>query len=282
MEVLYQSSIKERVYRVATLKDDIFIRSGEGAINVYRHNNVTAVAKDVIPLPGLFAVDMAGCVFSNCVYVLCKDRKRKHSLSILRITKDEEHRFMVSPFVTACGSGNVRESLLTRLSVAANGNLVLMWDQQEPNAVVNIQVYRADGSLQQTTMLNSVVCGFGNGVNDVLHKSNGSLVLVSVNDQRKTQLTEITLGAHIVRRYQSTLIGEDVVVNVVDVYDRILISEKPDRFELLDSEFNILPFIGDQFRSFDLLHCNIEKNEAVGVYAEDCENILTVFRFTEE
>ena len=90
---------------------------------------------------------------------------------------------------------------------------------------------------------------------------------------------------NVVRRYQSALSGE-IGVNFVDIYGRILISNWHSRFELLDSEFNLLDFTGLQPREGQIfrpskLHFNSERNEILCTYSNLFHTTfgLAIFRF---
>src|SRR5688572_2673585 len=87
---------------MTAMKDEIFLLcrpNGDGyVVNVYDCNNMAEV-KDVIPLPGIRPKDIAACSVSNCVYVQVVGAESEPD-SILRITKAEEHQFVISPWIT--------------------------------------------------------------------------------------------------------------------------------------------------------------------------------------
>lgn len=97
---------------VTTLKDEIFQLcdltfdeaspamsmqdpSVDYVIAVYNRMNVEEM-KCVIPLQGILPDDIAGCSLSDCIYVLTENLQCQ---SILRITKDEENQFKMSPWI---------------------------------------------------------------------------------------------------------------------------------------------------------------------------------------
>src|SRR5688572_27002008 len=89
LEILHHHSFRLKVYKLTTLKDEIFLFCSSldrvcFMINVYDRNNMAEV-KDVIPLSRMWPIDMAACSVSNCVYILDRDR---YCPSIFRITKD--------------------------------------------------------------------------------------------------------------------------------------------------------------------------------------------------
>ena len=59
----------------------------------------------------------------------------------------------------------------------------------------------------------------------------------------KRRLTEIDMTGRIIRQYESSLC-EISSVKCADVHGRILICDRHNRMELLDSEFNLLDFTG--------------------------------------
>ena len=119
LEILQQSPIQLEVIQVTTMKDEIFMlckQHGQDNIVVYDRNNMADV-KDVIELPGISPVEIAGCSASNCVYVL---NEESHCHSVLRITKEEEHQFNISPWIS-----DLRLPI-SSISVSSNGNLVIL------------------------------------------------------------------------------------------------------------------------------------------------------------
>ena len=81
---------------------------------------------------------------------------------------------------------------------------------------------------------------------------------------------EIDTFGSVVRRYQSALAAE-TSVNFADIYGRILITNWQCRFELLDSELNLLDFTGLQPHEGQIfiprkLHFNSERNEIMCLY----------------
>ena len=91
-------------------------------------------------------------------------------------------------------------------------------------------------------------------VDRVIQKSNGNLVLASINGDRcERVLTEIDTDGKIQRQYISS-IGNRSSVNSADMYGRIMI-HKPltGEIELLDSELNPLDFAGLQQEQSELL-----------------------------
>src|SRR5688572_7033941 len=101
-----------------------------------------AEVKDVIPLKGILTMDIyiAACIVSNCVYVLGFGQNADcHCLSVLRITKDEEHQFrIISPWISG-----LRLSF-SNLSVSATSKLILLSGQQGQNLPV-LSIYNANG-----------------------------------------------------------------------------------------------------------------------------------------
>ena len=73
MKFLHESPIQSGIRAVTTLKDEMFMLYRQDdrdyVMNVYNHNNVAEVIKDVVPLRETEMVCMAACNVSNCVYV---------------------------------------------------------------------------------------------------------------------------------------------------------------------------------------------------------------------
>src|SRR6218665_2923522 len=189
-EILLQSTIPLYVWRVVTMKDELFmlcrIKHQECFINVYDCNNMLDV-KDVIPLVGIHPVDMAACNVSNCLYVL---RKETHCHSVLRIMRNEEQQFNVFPLIT-----DLSLSLSdVRLFVSVNGSILILSPQIIPNPSA-VSVYDARGLLQREIMSHDKL-GF-TGIFSVVENSNGNLVLATfcIANGFVTELKEIdTIG----------------------------------------------------------------------------------------
>lgn len=95
---MFTTKIRHRVF--AAMKDEMFMlcrpQDQDFAINIHDRNNLAEV-KDIIPLPGISPFDIAACALSDCVYVLTEESK---CCSVLRITKDEERKFSISPWIS--------------------------------------------------------------------------------------------------------------------------------------------------------------------------------------
>ena len=241
---------------------------GREVVNVYDRNNMAEV-KDIIALPEqLLPVDIEGCNVSNCVYVLCL---KSINPSVLRITKDGEHQFNITPWIS-----DVRPGIST-ISVLPNGHLSV------PNGhdPVVVSIYDANGSLMSSQDIYGLEF-----VDRVFHKSNGNLVVASLHgDNYKRALTEIDTDGKIQRQYISSL-GAASSVSIADTYGRIVITEQLTGIELLDAELNPLGFARrylGQSLNLDELHYNSERNEVMSVCCADFHStFLTTFRFTEE
>lgn len=289
LEMLYQSPIqlqmfttKMRPHVFAAMKDEMFMlcrpQDQDFAINIHDRNNVAEV-KDVIPLPGISPFDIAACAVSNCVYVLTEESKCH---SVLRITKDEEHKFSISPWIS-----DLRQSCnLPKICVSANGSLLVLTQQDKPSPAV-VSIYTAYGSLQHEIKLSyptvNVRIAYG-----VIPKSNGNIVLASNLDyDLRMDLTELDTSGSAVRRYKSSFRWCSGI-GFADIHERILIA-CGDRYELLDSEFNLLDFTDprqpDNKSDYTTkLHYNGDRNEVsrMRLLLPNHTRTLTVFRFIEE
>jgi len=171
------------------------------------------------------------------------------------------------------------------LSVAANGSLFLSWQKRKELRAV-ISVYDANGYLLYETSLSSDVYS---AFYKIIPKSNGSFVMVSSNDYSRTKLTEIDMYGAILRQYQSSLFVGNAVCPA-DKNGRIVLIRDTHRFELLDSEFNLLainnpPLPEDQFASCGNTHYSREGNDVTTVVDVDDDDdclygVLTIFHFT--
>src|SRR5688572_12557060 len=115
--------------KLTTMRDEVFmIFQGGSRLNVYDRNNMVE-AKDVIPLPNRYLLDMVACSVSNCVYIL---NLATDGPSIIRITKDDD-QFKVSVWIT-----NLRPPHhgLGPISVSANGSLIILSREESPESTV--------------------------------------------------------------------------------------------------------------------------------------------------
>lgn len=279
MESLHRSPISTFVSGVISLKDEIFMLCQAGAydssVSVYNRNN-TAQVKDVIPLPKTSPVKMASCGVSNCVYVL--DSKISDYISVLRIRKNDQHRFKVSPFI-------VHERQPDPImSVTPDGRVILS-SQKHWGDSAEMSVYDTSGSFQRAVKFNSEIIP---RFSDIIATSYGTFVLVPHKRNRfeEKKLTEIDKDGVIVRQSQLS-IGERSVVCCAGISGQIGVFTAYARrgFALLDSEFNPTycsgphpddgPFVLPCDMSF-----NSERNEVVGIYRGWLGNrFLIIFRF---
>ena len=157
---------------MTTNKDEIFMLCSDQGdpdriIYVYDRNNMAQV-KDVIQLPRRNAKAIAACSVSNCLYVLYMDNP---GITMLRITKDEEHQFNISPWISDHKLSDAN------ISVTANGSLIIASNLQRGRPVL-VSIYNADGFLQRKIKLLPDINGF-EYVDSVIQKSDGNLVVVS-------------------------------------------------------------------------------------------------------
>ena len=273
---------------MVTMKDEVYVhyKSWEyprGAINVYDCNNLTEV-KDIIPLPKIFEDCMEACNESNCVYIL--HRTAVTYIRVLRIARDDNHQFNVTPFISKVWMPNTNPTL----SVTAAGRLIFSRRQKHKRPVISF--YNANGSLHREMKLHSHIPSC---FSRIIPRPNGNLVLVSTNDQKQTVLTEIDMDATIIRQYLSSL--DPVTVCKTGMYGGMLLVDRNNRIELLDSEFNVLDATSPQLQLRKLthnpsrLHFNCERNELAAVvfdipthrmYMEIGGQHVAIFRFTEE
>lgn len=282
MEVLHQSRFDHAVDRFTRLNEEIFLilRTGVQSpahVDVYDFNDL-AVVKDVIALPaGKSPLGMEACSVSNCVYVLCQDLESNGLYRlVLRIKKNGEHRFNISPWISDINL------VASSISVFPNGILSLALGC-DPVALRN---YDTNGTL----VLYASVHGLG-FVDRVMQKANGNLVLASQSgDKNRRVLTEIDADGKAVRQHVSSLDGDMSTVVYAYGRDRMLITDPIDGCELLDSEFNSLDFEGRQLTEnmhIDFSEYNGERNEFVSIGfcvsdLGDLDPTFTTFRFTEE
>ena len=285
LEILQESSIQSRSEAMTTLKDEIFLLykqlDGHYVIKVYNRDNMEEV-KDVIPLPGTDAQLMTGCNVSNCVYISLRQGDSL-SLEVLRISRDAEQKFNVSPWI------NDRRMM----SVSANGSLIIYSRLGGRHRDV-VRIYKANGSLQHEIKLPRDIRAWE--YKNVIQKSNGNLVLayVGIRDDHVT-LTEVDLSGSAVRQFQSSIKHtEKSFVDVADESDRLMIGKPFEGIELLDSEFNLLgvyclPNSDQRRRSLDHVDLRYDRNrnDIVRIHFDwsrhsvPLANVVTLFRFTE-
>lgn len=228
-----QMSIRGKPNSVATLNDELYMYCSYPFefINVYDRNNLNEL-KHVIKTEDtessckweVFPQAICACNLSNCVYVLSKGQTWE-THSVIRITKGDGHKFNFSPLINDLSRQN------RSISVSANGSLILSRTER-PDELISI--FNSDGSSQRQIRLSADLFK----VLRIIPKSSGNLVLVSLNYEFKSKLTEIDMDANIVHQFQSSFLGCDV--EAVDVCDRILIVGRNNRMELLDSELHLL------------------------------------------
>lgn len=251
-------------------------------ITVYNRNNMAAEVKYVRVQEGTRLQDIAGCSVSDCVYALGY-REGILGGAMFRITKDEEHKFNISPFINDIGQASYS------ISVSTNGNLMILYDRRELNPA-RVSIYDAKGCLQHNMMLSPDILLSGIWDN-FIQKSNGNLVLVSKNQRGNKELIEIDATGSVIRK--SSLNFQNSVSSA-DTYGRFVISERDNGTKLLDSELNLLDFTGPHLNGglFDftgpnlnrgILHYNCERNEVVSILCVSyVGDFLTIFRFTED
>ena len=275
LEVLHQSPIPYYVFKVTATKDELFMMCIEPNIIVYNRNNMTRM-NAVIEPPETRLVDVAGCSVSNCVYAACiADTSRPMSCcSVLRITKNEEQQFIISPWL----NGQIMP--LSALSVSANGSLIIL---NNPHALydVGISIYDANGCcLQHKIALYPGIRG-RRFWDNIIQKSNGNLVLVLLNHKSANKLVEIDAAGKIVRHFRSSLSARSGPY-FADAHGRFVITEEDEGIKLLDSELNLLHCTSPHLNGRQL-HYNYERNELVSILPlVPNSNVVTIFRFIED
>ena len=282
MEILDDFSIRSQNKGITTLNDEEFLlyrqMDEHYIINVYNRDSMEP--KEVIRLPGTDAQLMTGCNVSNCVYI-CLRQGDSWDLEVLRISRDADHKFNVSPWLKD----------VTNMSVAANGSLITLSRGTGGNPDV-VRIHNVDGSLQYEIKLPSDICPFD--YRNVILKSNGNLVLayIAVADD-PISLVEVDMSGSVVRQFQSSfkpcgLIN--IFADVADENDRVMLASPFEGFQLLDSEFNLLGvyslsgYEGKTLLVMDL-HYDRNRNEIVCLHYDTSRhltNFLTMFRFTED
>jgi len=249
-------------------------------IKVYNRDNMEEV-KEVIPLPGTGARHMTGCNVSNCVYI-CLRLGDSPSHEILRISRDVENKFIISPWINDT-------KLAFAMSVTANGSVVTLSTRREGASSDVVRIYNTDGSLEREVMLPLDLDAFL--YTSVIQKSNGNLVLAYVgHHDLGLRLAEIDVSGSLVRQFQASAEhSHESCVNVADANDRIMICIPFEGVELLDSEFNLIGVYrlpNDQSESLfqSDLHYDWNRNEIVRFHCDfdTMTSGLTIFRFTEE
>lgn len=269
MEILQQYPIAFHVFKVTTLNDEMYMICREQNIVVYNSNNM-AEGKYVVVPQSTFAVDIAACNASNCVYVLGLSAE---CFSVLRITKDEDHQFSISPWL------NGLSLPFSTISVSANGGLIILSGSEGQNPA-GVSVYDPNGNLLHKMILWPGILGFRCREN-IIQKPNGNLVLVTLNSESDTELMEINATGSIEHQCRSSLRVQSGV-HFADISGRFVITEQDNRIRLLDSELNLLDFTFPHLNG-SLLNFNSERNEIVSILSVgNNHSVLTIFRFTED
>lgn len=275
VEILNEVRLESCVDHFTVLNDEIFILGGteeQYQVFVYDRHNMADV-KDVIELPVKDVTELPddptkaieACKFSNCVFVLHEEfTGNKICMSILRIQRDDEHQLTVSEWISGL------DCPVHSMSVFSAGILSVLHGRD----TVVLKNYNSSGSL----VLSAEISGFIR-VRHVLERSNGNLVLVSINNGCQLVLTEIDANWKTKQQYLSRL---HYVSNVqcADRNGRLLIVDPFGAgVELIDSEFNHLQLdyrlLGD-FVTVLKLHYDSERNEIMsGRFSRPAGNLLT-------
>jgi len=292
LKIIQQSPIQLEITQVTTMNDELFVlreKRGEVSILVFDRSDIT-YEKDTIVQPGIHPLEIAGCSASNCVYVLCKGSQYP---SVQRITKQEDHQFNISPWIS-----DMRLPMAS-ISVSPISNLVILSrglfktqdisKQVRPNPA-HVKVYDPTGSLQHEIMLTADIISV-RYVFDAIEKFNGNILLASL-DQSHVLLTEIDTTGRMLRQYETAIyMYASFDVSFIDIHGRILLNDNQNTMALLDSELNPLDFTIDKQLGVQYvnnhkyqLHYDIERNEIVSVceFSSPKTRVLTVFRFIEE
>ena len=304
LEIIYEASMLWLNKSLTTLRDEVFILYAHQPnehrhclydINVYNGYNLKEL-KETIPLPVTEVRFMAGCNVSNCVYVCVETGA---SFEIVRIAKDEEHKFKVSPWKTDFGWS------IDLMTVSANGNLIIFsrygpssfGNSSFPKGPYSIHVFSADGTLQYQAMLSPDIIRECLYVNQ---KSNGNVVLAYAGVRKcHIRLQELDFSGGVltvVREFKSSfrVPSRECCVSLADDNDRMIIAHSFEGIELLDSEFNLigvyhLPNTCNYDERSDLLDLIYDSNrhEIVRTRCDSRDGIggnsvFTIFRFTED
>lgn len=271
LEILNEIWFDILIHGLTALNDDIFLVCGksikDSKVIVYDRNR--AAVQEIVALSDKHPLAVEACSVSKCIYVLCVDEYLKCA-SVLRLTKDgERHQFSISLWVSG-----LRLPLASTI-VSRNGRLSVTHGLDP----VIIDVYSANGSLT----LSVTVAGF-RPIHRVIQKPDGNLVLGTLHGSRGERiLTELGADGKIQRQCKSSLGMANV--NEADEHGRIVLCKSFAEMELLDSEFNVLEFAGNQKNEswlFNAVSYNGERNEVMGSYLfVDGKSLLTIFRFTE-
>src|SRR6218665_440242 len=273
---------------ITTLNDEVFLlykqRDTHYVIKVYARDNMEEV-KEVIRLPGTDPRYMTGCNVSNCVYISlrqgdCDDRE------VLRISKDAEHKFNISPW------RNDNRRCIYKMSVSDNGNVIILSPCESGCYVIG--VYNANGMLQHEVDLPpyTKLCMDI----DVIQKSNGNLVLAYIdNDNFQLKLLEFDTSGSVVRQFQASCEPNypgECCVNFADSNDGMMVASSFEVIQLLDSEFNLLGVYSlqpnqNKVPSTIQSHYYRNRNEIMCINSnqstyKNVSAILTIFQFTEK
>src|SRR6218665_2156912 len=272
---------------ITTLNDEVFLlykqRDTHYVIKVYARDNMTEV-KEVIPLPGTDPRHMTGCNVSNCMYISLKQGDYDDR-EVLRISKDAEHKFNISPW------RNDNRRCIYKMSVSDNGNVIILSPSELGSYVVGVHVYNADGILQREVELPSYIQTCQN----INQKSNGNLVLACIDiEDSQLKLLESDTSGSIVRQFKASLgPGNPRELNLADNHYGIMVASSLEAIQLLDSEFNLLGVYSlqqnqNQPLPFIQSHYDRKRNEIVLIHYKEPTlghpvvlSYLTIFRFTE-
>ena len=214
---------------ITTMSEDFYMLccSREEKFNIFNRSNLREVKHVIHTRDYNFESRViVACNPSSCVFVLSNKGKELNVNSVERITKDDEHQFVVSPWIS-----DLTPDVKYIISVSPEGSLIL---SRTEGADTILRIYAMDGSLKQEIRLSLDLFYFKR----IIPKSSGNLVFVSLNYEFKKQLTETNLDGNVVKTYDSSLMAADV--DYADAENRFLLVGPDSKMELLDSQFNPL------------------------------------------
>lgn len=251
------------------MKDEIFLlcethRQGD-CISVYGRNSMTE--KDVIWLPGLRTYSITACNVSKCVYILC--REIRHKFSIWRIVKEDDHwstaSLVICDMYLPCPT----------MHMTANGRFA--FSRKLCKTYTPIITCDANGAMQREVQPSTDISSLWY----LAPKSNGNLVLLTA------KLLEINMHGVVLRQHLTTYMYQ--VIGQADNNGRVLLTDRFNRMELVDSECNYLKDFtnkllqGGQFVSPSELYFNCERNEIIAIIGEKNSHgrLLCILQLTE-
>lgn len=228
------------IVTITALQGELYVlyslNTRDYVVRVYDPSN-TAIVKPVVTLARMRPLEIVGCELSCRIYILAR---LATGHSVLCITKAPNSRYTLTKFISNLTNHP------SALSLFSYGRLATYYKDVIPTLHPRtILVFQANGLLESSIILYPESCGFS-CLRRVVLTSDDNLLLDCINRENRKCVIIVDQYGSALRKFISTLAPLSDVC-IVDSCGRIAISGPGDELELLDSEFNLLPFNAPNF-----------------------------------